>query len=171
MNGMADKLTDSEAMGFIGKVEEPFKNLPHLPKGLVEFFVKVAPWLALLSAVLSLLFGPIVAILGSLGSLLTLSPMLFIGTVGTAVVMLLNAVLLLMAFKPLQNREMKGWVFLFWSQLLSVVMAVLTLIEGSGSTIVSTLISTAIGLYVLFEMKPFYGGAQAAVEKVKKATK
>jgi hypothetical protein len=170
MNDMMDRLNDKEAMGFISKVEEPFKNLPHLPKGLVEFFVKVAPWLALISAILGLISGPLLVFLGSIGSLFTLSPMLLIGTVGSVVILVVNSILLLMAFNPLKNREMKGWVLLFWSNMLGIISAIFSLLGGSGG-IVGSVVGVLIGLYVLFEMKPFYGGAQAAATKVKNATK
>jgi hypothetical protein len=55
--------------------------------------------------------------------------------------------------------------------MLGIVSALFSLVDGTGSGIVGTVIGVLIGLYVLFEMKPFYGGAQAAVEKVKKVTK
>src|SRR5260221_11599349 len=162
---MLDKLTGQEAMDFVAKVQEPFKSLPHLPKGVVEFFVKVAPWLALLGAVLGLISGPVVGLLGGLASLFTLSPLFLIWTLLTVVITLFNSVLLLYAFKPLKAQELKGWVFLFWSNVLSIVQGVLGLFwGGSGSSFVGTLLRIVIGLYILFEMKPFY---DSVVMKVK----
>jgi hypothetical protein len=173
MASYTDRLTDSEAMGFISKVEEPFKSLPHLPKGISEFFVKVAPWLALIGAILGLISGPVIGILGTFATLMTLSPVLMIAIIVSAVLTIINSILLLMAFTPLKNREMKGWVLLFWSEMLGLISSIVFLLDGSGSvsSLISTLIGTLIGFYILFEMKPFYGAAQSAVAKVKEATK
>lgn len=152
---MMDMLTNKDAMDFIAKVEEPFKSLPHLPKGLVEFFVKLAPWFAIIGAVLSLLAGPLWGLVSVL-SLFSLNPMLVIFTVVSAIVTLLNAVLLFMAFTPLKNREMKGWILIFWSNILGAVVSLLSIFTGGPSGAVGAVIGILIGLYVLFEMKPFY---------------
>jgi len=168
---MFDKLMDSDAMNFIAKVQEPFKSLPHLPKGIVEFFVKIAPFLALLGAVLGLISGPIVGLLGSFASLLTLSPMFLIWTVLTVLLTLLNSALLFYAYNPLKNRELKGWVFLFWSNVLGVAEGVLGLLWGDHGSFVGTILGIIIGFYVLFEMKSYYKGVVEGevVAKVKKA--
>jgi hypothetical protein len=156
---MFDKLTNKEAMEFVKKVQEPFKSLPHLPEGLVEFFVKVAPWLAIIGAVLGLISAPITGLIGGLASLFTLQPMYLVWTVLSAILALFNSVLLFYAFNPLKGREMKGWMLLFWSNLVGVATGVLALVWGSsGSSYVGTLLGIVIGLYVLFEMKPFYDG-------------
>jgi hypothetical protein len=166
---MFDKLTGQEAMDFVKKIEDPFKSLPHLPKGLVEFFVKIAPWLAIIGAVLGLVAGPLVGILGGIGSLFSLSPIFLIWTVATVVFTLLNSVLLFMAFKPLKEREMKGWMLLFWSNIIGIVEGVLGLLINQSS-IVGTLLGIVIGLYILFEMKPLYDGVMDG-EVVEKITK
>jgi len=171
MAEIMDKLTNSEAMGFIDKVAEPFKNLPHLPKGIVEFFVNIAPWLAIIGAVLGLIAGPVVGLVGTFGTLLSLNPMVLITTVVTVVVTLANSVLLFMAFNPLKNREMKGWVLLFWSQVLGIISSVMTIVTGGYSSVIGIVIATLIGFYILFEMRPFYGIVLKVVEKAKKATK
>src|SRR5258708_13686995 len=116
---MFDMLTDKDAMTFIGKVEEPFKSLPHLPKGIVEFLVKIAPWFALLGAILSLFMGPLWGLVTVL-SLFTLNPMAALLILIAGLLTLVNAVLLFMAFTPLKNHEMKGWVYIFWSEVISI---------------------------------------------------
>ncbi len=166
---MFDKLTSHEAMDFVKKIEDPFKSLPHLPKGLVEFLVKLAPWLAILGAILGLVAGPLVAIAGSLGTLFSLSPSILIWTIVTVVLTLLNSVLLFMAFTPLKERAMKGWMLLFWSNVIGIVEGVVGLF-WSQSSLISTILGIVIGLYILFEMKPFYTGIMdgEVVEKVSK---
>jgi hypothetical protein len=155
---MLDKLTDKEAVNFANKVQEPFKSLPHLPKGLVEFFVKIAPWLALLGAVLGLISAPLVAFVGGLATLFTLSPLYLVGTVLGALLILLNSVILFMAFKPLKEREMKGWMLLFWSHMIGIAEGLLGLLNNQSGSFISTVLGIVIGLYFLFEMKPFYDG-------------
>ena len=170
MASVLDNLTNGEAMKFIDQVNEPFKGVPHLPKGIVEFFVQIAPWLALIGGILGLIGGPFIGLVGTLGSVLTLSPMLMISMIVTAVITLANAILMLLAFGPLKNRELKGWVLLFWSNILGIVEAVLGLVSGGYGSLVGSIIGVLIGFYILFEMRSFYGAGQAAVKKVKEAT-
>ncbi len=155
---MFDKLTDKDAMEFIAKVEALFKDLPHLPKGIPAFLVKIAPWVALLEIILSLIAGPVIALVSVL-SLITLNPLLVISTVVMAIITLVNAVLLLKAFGPLQKQEMVGWIYLFWVNMLSIVSGVLSLFGGNPTSIFGMVLGAVIGLYVLFEMKPLYKGA------------
>jgi hypothetical protein len=170
MAALTDRLTDSEAMSFIAKVEDVFKSFPHLPKGVSEFFVKVAPYLAIIGAVLGLIGGPVVALFGSLASVLSLNPVYMLLTIVDAVIIIVSSVLLLMAFKPLKDREMKGWIYLFWSEVLSLVSSVVSLFGSLGSgNIIGALLGALIGFYILFEMKPFYG-ANKVTAKVKKMT-
>jgi hypothetical protein len=169
MSGMLDKLMEKDSMKFIDQVGEVFKSLPHLPDGIVEFFVKVAPWLALLGAILTLLTGPLAALLGTFASLVTLSPLVLVGTIVTLVLSLAQVVLLFMAFNPLKNRELKGWVYLFWSEMVSVATSVVLAVAWMNfGSLIGTVIGTAIGLYILFEMKSKYGPISEAVTKAKK---
>ncbi len=166
MASVLDNLTNAEAMKFIDQVGEPFKTVPHLPKNIVDIFVKLAPWGAILGAVLGVLGGLSIFTLGLAGSALTLNPLFMVGTLIEAVIMLVRAVLLFMAFKPLQDQQMKGWIYIFWSMMLSVVSMVAFLIDGHIASIVGTVIGVLIGLYVLFEMRSSYGAVKAAVKKV-----
>jgi len=159
MADYTEKLTDAKAMGFIDQVGDVFKGLPHLPTNIVEILVKIAPWLALLGGVLGLLAGPIVGVLGSLGSVLSLSPYYLFITIVVTVVTLANAILLLLAFSPLKAKAMRGWVFLFWAQMLSAVDIVLSLLQGQTGSLVGGVIGIAIGLYILFEIRSSYAGS------------
>ncbi|MBW7944122.1 hypothetical protein H3C70_01880 [Patescibacteria group bacterium] len=162
MADYTEKLTDAKAMGFIDQVGDVFKGLPHLPTAIIDILVKIAPWLALLGGVLGLLAGPLIGVLGSIGSILTLSPYFMFITIVTTVVTLVSSILLLMAFSPLRKRAMRGWVFLFWSQMLSAVDIVLSLLQGQTGSIVGGLIGFAIGLYILFEIRASYKGSAKA---------
>lgn len=162
-------LTNKEAMDFILKIEEPFKSLPHLPKGVVEFIVKITPYLALLGAILGLVAVFPLLMAGGAVSILSLSGTLLVWTLVTVVVTLANSVIMFMAYTPLKNKEMKGWMLLFWSEVISVVSSLFGLFAGQ-TNIVGTLIGVVIGLYILFEMKPFYMGTVEGeiISKLKK---
>ncbi len=157
---MLEQLTSKEAMDFIAKVQEPFKSLPHLPKGVVEFFVKLAPWFALLGAILGLIGGPLIGFFGALGSILGLNPTILIATVVSVVLTIANSVILFMAFTPLKNRELKGWVFIFWSEVIGIVENIVNVFLSGGAGAVGAILGILIGLYFLFEMRPFYTGKE-----------
>jgi len=164
-------LMSKDAMDFIAKIEDAFKSLPHLPKGFNEFLVKIAPWLAIIGAILSVLAVP--ALLGVMTLVaFTLSPLTEVALVIDLVAVIADAVLLFMAFGPLKNRELKGWVFLFWSSVLGIISTAASVIDSHGGGVVPAIIVLLIRWYILFEMKPFYTGkeskAAAAPAKAKK---
>lgn len=157
MQAYLDRLTDSKATQFADKVGDLFKTLPKLPSGFTEFLVKVAPYLALLSAILSLIGGPLLSILGTFASILTLSPMFMVWTIVTVALMVAQAILLLMAFQPLQARDMKGWMYLFWAEVIGVIQMLVNLIGNQPGSIIISLLITALWFYVLFQMRTYYG--------------
>jgi len=162
MASILDKLTDAEALTFIDRVAEPFKTLPHLPKGITEFLVTISPWLILLYLV-----GEVFVIFGSLASLVV-DPVFGVVRLVTAFVL---AFLLLSAFSPVKNREIKGWVYLFWIELIGVVEILINAVSGRYSSMVGTVIGLLIGLYILFEMRSFFGLVLAATKKAKEILK
>jgi hypothetical protein len=168
MAGLADTLTSKGAVNFMDQLGAPFKSLPKLPAGIVDFFVSVAPWLALIGGVLSLIAGPLIGIIGSIGSLASLSPYMLILTLLSTAMLVAQAVLLLMAFTPLKNREFKGWALIFWSQMLGIVDSLLSIVLGDSSRIVGTIIGVLIGLYILYQMRPRYNGQVVEGEMVSK---
>jgi hypothetical protein len=161
MQQMIDRLTDAKAMSFIKQIEDVFKSLPHLPQGIVDFLAMIAPWFALIGAVLNLVAGPIIGLF-SVISLISLNPFLVLGTFLAAVLSLVTAALLFMAFTPLRNRELKGWVYIFWSNILSAVLTIYGVVfSGTG---IGSLIGMVIGFYFLFEMKRAYEGSTKKVD-------
>lgn len=153
-------LMSKEAMNLIGSVEQPFKGLPHLPKGLMEFLVGIAPWVAGIVGVMNLLGAYQSARLAMdpnpygefFGEFFSYDPTYYWIMTAGAVLM---GLLLIMAFKPLKARQLRGWVYLFWVNILSIVqsLAGIALIK---SNLIMSLIWIAIGLYFLFEFKPYY---------------
>lgn len=163
MQQYLDRLTDKKSQHFADQIGDVFKTIPHLPQGLVEFFVKVAPYLALLGAILSLVAGPILGLL-SVMSLITLNPLIVLATVLAAILSLVNAVLLFMAFNPLKDRQYRGWMLLFWSQILGLVETVVMIVLGQSSIL--SIVMGLIALYVLYEMRPFYKSTARVAEVV-----
>ena len=137
-------------------LEGYYAKLPALPLGARDFLVSITPWLALVFGVLMVLFSA----LGLLGGAV-LSPFaaaagtsgLTVLLMATAVLGIAEGVLMVAAFSPLKKRLMKGWMLLFWVEVLQVVGAVLTLNIGS---VVWGVLGAAIGLYFLFQIKSYY---------------
>lgn len=138
--------------GLIKPMEGWFVKLPAFPTGVKDFIVTITPWLALIFGILGLL-GSIAA----LGFGAFLSPLLLVGGGTQAVgaftinvlIGLVFSVLTLIAVSPLLKRKMFGWLLLFWSEILSVVGAVLTLSLGG-------ILVSLIGFYILFQIKHYY---------------
>lgn len=138
---------------YVKMMEEWFSKLPPLPTNVKDILVKLAPWFALI-------FG-IIGILGSIaatGFLTVLSPFIALGGgLGVAtggivagVLGLVGSVLTLMAYPGLRDRKMMGWKYSFYSQLTSVVAALV------GLNLVGAVVSALIGFYILFQIKSYY---------------
>lgn len=153
MQELMKKLTDARSEKMADNLGGMFSTLPHLPKGLVEFFVKFAPIAAIIGAVGSIIATPFLGLL-SVISLITLNPLLVFSMLITSALTLLTAVILLLAYKPLKNRSYTGWMLMFWCNMLSLAETLISIIL-SHSTVFS-LIGTGIGFYILYEMRPWY---------------
>lgn len=156
MQQIRDFVTGKDAMNIVKSGDQLFASLPHLPDGVVEFLVKVAPYLALLGAILTIVFGPIMGIVGTLGSLALLSPGLAIFTIVSLIIAVLSALMLLLAFKPLQDRDMYGWLLVFWVQILSLITSLFAVVINGGAGVIYNIIGTFISFYILYEMKRKY---------------
>jgi len=104
-----------------------------------------------------------------------------------AVVLVVDAVILLMAYGGLSKRKKQGWDLLFLAGVLNVVYSVVSLfITGRGfGSFVFGLIGSALGFWLLFQVRSKFGGkaskikssdesdasAEKTVEAKKKSTK
>lgn len=131
-----------------------FKDkLPAFPEEIKELLVKIAPWLALIGAVLGgigLLFalvgGGFVAV-ATVGTEAYGSPWgYWVGMLSLA----LYVVICLIAFTPLRNRQRRGWNLLYYFQLLSLVVNLITL------NIIGLLIGGFLGFWILFQIREKY---------------
>lgn len=145
---MAKSSTDT----LITTVGDWYAKLPNLPKDARELLVKITPWVALIFGLLGVLGG-----IAGLGILTAVSPLAMMGgesrVLGSgmfaAILMLVSAALLLAAFPGTKNRKEQGWKFLFWSEAVSVLSAVL------GFSI-SGILFSLIGLYIVFQIRSYY---------------
>ena len=137
-------------------LDENYKKLPALPKGVNEFIVSVAPWLALIFGVLAVVSG-----LGAFGLLTALSPFAMVSGAGryaftglfAAVLLIVQGGIELWAFPSLKARKVRGWNLMFYSLLLSVVASAVSLSVGS---VVGAVVGALIGYYFLYQVKSYY---------------
>lgn len=148
-----------------------FKDLPHLPESSREGLAKVWPWLALIGGILQLLVAwglwgltRVVDYYSDLANSLSVyytgraaglssgdKMVIYLGIL----LLVVDAVILLMAFPKLQKRERGGWDLLFLGALLNLVYAVVTIfIDARGvSSFIGSLVGSALGFYLLFEVQ------------------
>jgi len=159
MANIFNRVDDQQSLTWADKLGDYFKTAPALPTNIVELFVKFAPYLAVIGAVMILISGPIIGIFGTLGSLFLLNPLILITTIASVVIMLAQMILYFMAFKPLQDRTTRGWMLMFWAQVLQGIILVVDLIRFNVAGLLVGAIFLAIGFYVLYQMRPYYGPA------------
>lgn len=136
------------------------KKAPALPKNWKEIIVKIAPWLIIVGTVLSVfgLFG-LFSMMSYLSSAnpyaaaamqqVTLGPMFYLSMAILIAVIVLEA----MAVPALFARKKKGWNFIFYSTLLSIVSSLISI--NAGSILLSAL-SIILSLYILFQVREYY---------------
>ncbi len=165
---MLEFLTSKKVRKLTDKIGQPFESLPHLPKSFIEFIAKIAPWLVALGGIFSL-FGSLSSLRWALGR----SPMRRWANELTglnssyytimAILQLIMAWLALNAFKPLKKRKMEGWLYIFWSNVISMMQALVGFLYVGGSPVL-IIISIALGLYVLYELRSEYNGQKKAAK-------
>jgi hypothetical protein len=150
-----------------------FKGAPALSEGNKEGLVKAWPWIALIFGILQLLAAwglwRLTRVTNALNDISTY----YLGsqyglTTGDKMIiylglamLVIDGVILLMAYPELKKRARRGWDLLFIGALLNAVYSVVTLFidaRGVGSFIFS-LIGSAIGFYLLFQVREKYKGA------------
>ena len=128
------------------------EKAPALPKDWKELIVKIAPWLALIVALLSL--PAILAILG-IGALFMpfsyLGGMRYgVGFTFNWVLIVITALVTVLAIPGLFKRSRQGWALLFYASLISIVEGVLAMRLGG------VIIGTLINWYILFQVREYY---------------
>lgn len=163
------------------KLEEVFvKKAPFtLPENAKGMLVQYLPWLTLIGAVLMLLAS------WSLYQLLTYA----VGVAGYAstygytvggaqlgvigwlslAVLVLEAVIMLLAFSPLKARKKQGWNMLYWVALLSVGFSVIYFFaDWNLPSLIFSLFGSAVSLFILFQIRGHYVAAKQSTATAKK---
>lgn len=142
-------------------LEDIYKKAPALPAGGREFLVKIAPWLALIGGALSVFVGG----MGILGAGLLALPYAAVPQTGAltmwtwiaVIFLLVQGVILLLAFPGLKKRLLKGWNLLFLAEVLWIVSDVVKVVFTMNVlSLVWTVVIAAIAFYLLFQVKPSY---------------
>lgn len=141
----------SDVQGLIATLDDYFvKRAPfQIPDGGKELIVRFGPWISLVLLVLTL---PILLVALGLGAIF--SP--FGGVTAaagfgiSAILVIVQVGLLIMALPGLFSRRMSGWMLLFYEQCVSFVHSLLT------GSYVGGLIGVVIGLYFLFQVREKY---------------
>jgi uncharacterized BrkB/YihY/UPF0761 family membrane protein len=153
------------------------EKAPKLPEGGKKFLVEYSPYLVIIGAIFSALgawglWNSARTVNGLVNWANELSKAYGGETVATShftvwvwlgiAFMLINAVLYFMAYSPLKARLKKGWDYIFYAALLSVAYSVVSLfIDGRGfGTFLGSLIGSAIGLWLLFQIRSAYLGTK-----------
>lgn len=156
--------TSAKAQSYINQVESVVKGLPHLPKFITDILVTITPWLVIISGIFSAVYGLQYLLYSfgvhSIAVTAGISPAywLILG-----VQSIVSAYLSVLAFQLLRDHKYTGWVLLFWSMATTVVASLATILFIPGALIPS-LIGILIGIYVTFEIKPYYTG-EVKIEK------
>ncbi len=167
------------------------KELPGLPKNVIDFIVKYLPYINLVLGVLTLLAAlslwqwahvanSLIDYANSVskaygGTTISASRMTFWLWISLAT-LIVEAVIYIVAFAPTKARKKSGWDLLFYALLINVVYGILMIFGRGIGDLFMSLIGTAIGLYLLFQIRSSYHEAPAAAASsspapAKKATK
>ncbi len=154
---------DAQTKQLVKPLEEMYAKAPSLPLGVKDFIVMVAPWVAVILGVLSV-FGFAVSLLGfgALGVLAPLSGGTTVSLAGLGLVStvlgLVSGVLMLLSFRPLQRREMRGWNLTFWVLVLGLVGSLVgnVLFYFSVFGLAMAVVWFLIELYFWFQVKSYY---------------
>lgn len=152
-----------------------FKGAPALPDNAKKSLVDAWPWIALVFGILQLLAAwglwGITRFVDRINDATNSLSLYYTGrSAGLSamdknviylalIVLLVDAVILLLAFPELKKRTKKGWDLLFLGSLINVVYAVVSVfIHNRGvSSFIFSMISSIIGFYLLFQVKDKYG--------------
>lgn len=156
-------------------LEGPLKAVPPLPKDAKKGLASILPWLALAFGILQLLAAWWLYDwardadkfvqwandwLRATGAD-TVNAGLTVWVWIAVAVLVVDAVILLLAFPRLQKKQKGGWDLLLLGSLINLVYGVVSLfIDGRGGigSLIWTLIASFIGFYLLFQVREFFGG-------------
>lgn len=179
-------------MDFVSKIEnklvEVNKNLPLLPKNAKDWLAKYWPYFALVGGILELvaaifLYRVLDVVHDDFYDLARDVARAYGADVGYSgfdkfmvyfgiLFLLVSGVLLILAYTKLVKKQAQGWNLMFLASLVGVVYSIVNLAipeRGFGGFITS-LIGTAVGIYLLFQMRDVYKTDKKITHEAKKET-
>lgn len=160
------------------KLADAFKDLPQLPDNSKEALAKFWPWLALIAGVVQLLAAlALWRLTNWVERLSDVANELSVYYTGTAagpssfdktiiylgvLMLVIDAVILLMAYPHLKRRAKQGWDLLFLGTIIYAVYSVLQIFmyqRGTGDFIFG-LLGAFVSFYLLFQVRQKFGGGK-----------
>jgi len=133
------------------------KKIPwQLPIKAKEVIVKFAPWAVIIIVVLSL--PALLAIFG-LGAFLGGMAGYYGVNLGFKfylawIILVIELILMAISIPGLRKKELKGWRYVYYSALVSVVYGLFSAFNLNG--VIWSLFGAALGLYFIFQVKSYY---------------
>jgi hypothetical protein len=133
----------------IGLFQRIYSRLPQISTDLKEFIVRVLPGFTIIFGIL-ITIASIADFLGSafITSFTLGGPQIFQQLLLRSVLGIAQGILMIFAYPQLKKRNEKGWRLLFWSQILWILAAAISL---NTAVILGFVI-----LYFLFQVRSYY---------------
>lgn len=156
------------------QIGDLYKSAPALPADAKKSLVNAWPWIALVFGIIQILvamglWGTITAAERAInvanvysaiyaGNVIDLTGLEKTVIYASIAVLVVDAVILLKAYPHLKKHAKRGWDLLFLGSLINVAYAVMSVfIDGRGvPTLIFSLLGSAIGFYLLFQVKSSY---------------
>jgi len=166
------------------ELEKIFKQLPQLPDSSKETLVRVWPWIALVFGVIQIVATwALIKLLNTAESILLIGNSFLGSRAGMSafdkftiylgiIFLVVDAIILLLAYPELKKRSRKGWELIFLGSIINVVYSVISIfiISRGFSTFVFSLLGSAVGFYLLFQVRTKYSSDKLVENrKVRKA--
>lgn len=162
MQQLMKTLKNDSVLKLVDQLESITQDLPHLPKGIVDFLVKINPWLAAVGGLLLVLGSFNFIQIGLTSPTRTMALLMPDAFAISPTYYLLSGILMMilafmsgLAFAPLKAQSFDGWLIMFWMIGIYLVDSIIGIAYGVEN-IFMTLLGLAIGIYILFELKPAY---------------
>ena len=136
-----------------------------LPKSVADWIGKYAPWLTLVVGVLMVFsLVSLWQVMNYANSVLSAYAMYVGHPVGTSmwfwpafIVLVAQVVVMFVSVPLLLKQQRKGWLLVFYADLISVVYGILNaILYSSFGSFLMTIVASIIGLYFLFQVRYYY---------------
>jgi hypothetical protein len=159
------------------------KQLPQIPKNAKKTIADIVPWLVLLGGIVSLWSAWALwswarvanvyadwanSLSAAYGTPIVSTNRFTIGIWIALLVVVVEAILFFVSFPALRAYKKSGWNILFIVSFINIVYGIVMLFTNYGgiSSLFFSLIGTAIGWYLLFQVREVYLSKKVAPAKV-----